>query len=84
MKTNSSTFVGSNQLNGNYISDKVFFDTGFTDQYSENPQQYDGMGVSLVTEYDAVFLGMGTYRYVKGGFPGEDLPGCQRRDRCRV
>jgi hypothetical protein len=22
-----------------------------------------------------VFLGMGTYKYVKGGFPGEDLPG---------
>ncbi len=43
---------GSNQLNGNYISDKVFFDGGFADQYSENPQQYDGMGVSLVTEYD--------------------------------
>ena len=30
---------------------------------------------SLIEEYDAVFLGMGTYRYVKGGFPGEDLPG---------
>ncbi|HEX3845948.1 MAG TPA: glutamate synthase subunit beta [Steroidobacteraceae bacterium] len=29
----------------------------------------------LVGEYDAVFLGMGTYRYVKGGFAGEDLPG---------
>jgi glutamate synthase (NADPH/NADH) small chain len=29
----------------------------------------------LLEEYDAVFLGMGTYRYVKGGFPGEDLPG---------
>lgn len=29
----------------------------------------------LLTEYDAVFLGMGTYRYVKGGFAGEDLPG---------
>jgi glutamate synthase (NADPH/NADH) small chain len=29
----------------------------------------------LVAEYDAVFLGMGTYGYVKGGFPGEDLPG---------
>jgi glutamate synthase (NADPH/NADH) small chain len=29
----------------------------------------------LEAEYDAVFLGMGTYRYVKGGFPGEDLPG---------
>jgi len=29
----------------------------------------------LLDEYDAVFLGMGTYNYMKGGFPGEDLPG---------
>jgi glutamate synthase (NADPH) small chain len=29
----------------------------------------------LLGEYDAVFLGMGTYTYVKGGFAGEDLPG---------
>lgn len=29
----------------------------------------------LVDEHDAVFLGMGTYQYVRGGFPGEDLPG---------
>ena len=29
----------------------------------------------LLEEHDAVFLGMGTYSYVKGGFPGEDLPG---------
>jgi glutamate synthase (NADPH) small chain len=29
----------------------------------------------LLAEYDALFLGMGTYRYVRGGFPGEDLPG---------
>ncbi len=29
----------------------------------------------LLDEYDAVFLGMGTYKYMKGGFPGEDLPG---------
>ena len=29
----------------------------------------------LVDEYDAVFLGMGTYKYVRGEFPGEDLPG---------
>ncbi|BAU46640.1 glutamate synthase subunit beta [Sulfurifustis variabilis] len=29
----------------------------------------------LVDEYDAVFLGMGAYTYMKGGFPGEDLPG---------
>jgi len=30
---------------------------------------------NLLDEYDAVFLGMGTYKYMKGGFPGEDLPG---------
>lgn len=29
----------------------------------------------LLNEYDAVFLGMGTYTYMKGGFPGEELPG---------
>jgi glutamate synthase (NADPH/NADH) small chain len=29
----------------------------------------------LLDEYDAVFLGMGTYTYMKGGFPGEQLPG---------
>src|SRR5260370_11393812 len=30
---------------------------------------------SITEEFDAVFLGMGTYTYVKGGFAGEDLPG---------
>ncbi|WP_417226520.1 FAD-dependent oxidoreductase [Amphritea sp.] len=30
---------------------------------------------TLVDEYDAVFLGMGTYTYMKGGFPGEELEG---------
>lgn len=29
----------------------------------------------LLAEFDAVFLGMGTYTYMKGGFPGEELPG---------
>ncbi|USD21797.1 FAD-dependent oxidoreductase [Microbulbifer variabilis] len=29
----------------------------------------------LLNDYDAVFLGMGTYNYMKGGFLGEDLPG---------
>ena len=29
----------------------------------------------ILDEYDAVFLGMGTYTYMKGGFPGEDLTG---------
>ena len=29
----------------------------------------------LLADYDAVFLGMGTYKAMEGGFPGEDLPG---------
>jgi len=29
----------------------------------------------LLEEFDAVFMGMGTYTYMKGGFPGEDLDG---------
>src|SRR5690554_2645773 len=30
---------------------------------------------AIIDEFDAVFMGMGTYTYMKGGFPGEDLPG---------
>ena len=30
---------------------------------------------SLLADYDSVFLGMGTYRYMKANFPGEDKPG---------
>ena len=29
----------------------------------------------IMADYDAVFLGMGTYSFMKGGFPGEDLEG---------
>ncbi|MFA9420826.1 MAG: FAD-dependent oxidoreductase [Gammaproteobacteria bacterium] len=29
----------------------------------------------LLADYDAVFMGMGTYTYMKGGFPGEDKAG---------
>ncbi|MCW4149690.1 FAD-dependent oxidoreductase [Halomonas sp. 18H] len=32
----------------------------------------------LLDEYDSVFLGMGTYKYMEGGFPGEDLPGVHK------
>lgn len=31
--------------------------------------------LQLLEDYDAVFMGTGTYTYMKGGFPGEDLPG---------
>lgn len=30
---------------------------------------------TLLAEYDAVFMGMGAYQYLTGGFPGENLPG---------
>ncbi|GAB3242359.1 FAD-dependent oxidoreductase [Chitinimonas naiadis] len=30
---------------------------------------------TLLADYDAVFMGMGAYEYMKGGFPGEQLPG---------
>ncbi len=33
---------------------------------------------ALLEEYDAVFLGMGTYNAMSGGFPGEDLPGVHK------
>lgn len=29
----------------------------------------------LLGQYDAVFMGMGAYKYMKGGFDGESLPG---------
>lgn len=53
-------------------------------------QVFEGMGIEfvlnteigkdipfqqLLDEYDAVFLGMGTYTYMEGGFEGENLPG---------
>ncbi|ANF56996.1 FAD-dependent oxidoreductase [Halotalea alkalilenta] len=32
----------------------------------------------LIEEYDAVFMGMGTYKYMEGGFPGESLAGVHK------
>ncbi len=29
----------------------------------------------LLADYDAIFAGTGTYTYMRGGFPGEELPG---------
>jgi glutamate synthase (NADPH) small chain len=29
----------------------------------------------MLEQYDALFLGMGTYAYMRGNFPGENLPG---------
>src|SRR5574343_605904 len=37
--------------------------------------RYEEIIGQLLAEYDAVFMGMGAYQYMKGGFPGENLPG---------
>lgn len=57
---------------------------------SRRREVFEGMGIEfrlnteigkdismqqLMDDYDAVFMGMGTYTYMKGGFPGEDLDG---------
>ena len=57
---------------------------------SRRREVFEGMGIEfrlntevgrditieeIFEEYDAVFLGMGTYTYLRGNFPGEDLPG---------
>jgi glutamate synthase (NADPH/NADH) small chain len=57
---------------------------------SRRREVFEGMGIEfrlntdvgsdvtineLLEQYDAVFMGMGTYTYMKGSFPGEDLPG---------
>jgi glutamate synthase (NADPH/NADH) small chain len=45
-------------------------------QFRLNTEVGRDVGIEqLLAEHDAVFMGMGTYSYMKGGFPGEDLPG---------
>src|SRR3569832_741523 len=68
---------GSNQLNGNYISDRVFFDQGFYEPRDENPQSYDGFGARLKMAY--TFSGM-TLTSISGyenthGFSRGDIDG---------
>ena len=53
---------------------EIFEDMGM--EFRLNTEVGVDVGVEeLLDEYDAVFLGMGTYKYMKGGFSGEDLPG---------
>lgn len=57
---------------------------------SRRREVFEGMGIEfrlntevgkditideLLQQFDAVFMGMGTYKYMRGNFPGEDLPG---------
>ena len=53
---------------------KVFSEMGIEFQLNTEIGEDISME-NLLGEYDAVFMGMGTYKSMKGGFPGEDLPG---------
>lgn len=53
---------------------EVFVDMGM--EFRLNTEVGKDVAIAdLLAEYDAVFLGMGTYKYLQGGFPGENLPG---------
>jgi len=53
---------------------EIFSDMGV--EFRLNTEVGKDVSVSeLMEEYDALFLGMGTYKYMRGGFHGEDLPG---------
>jgi len=53
---------------------KMFEDMGI--EFRLNTEIGKDIGlVELLADYDAVFLGMGTYRYMKGNFPGEEKAG---------
>ena len=53
---------------------KIFEDMGIEFRLNTDIGQ-DISLAQLIQDYDAVFLGMGTYANMKGGFPGEDMPG---------
>ena len=53
---------------------EIFNDMGI--EFRLNTEVGKDVSVSeLMEEYDALFLGMGTYKYMRGGFHGEELPG---------
>ena len=53
---------------------EIFNDMGI--EFRLNTEVGKDVRVSeLMEEYDALFLGMGTYKYMRGGFHGEELPG---------
>jgi glutamate synthase (NADPH/NADH) small chain len=53
---------------------EIFTDMGI--EFRLNTEVGKDVSVSeLLQEYDALFLGMGTYKYMRGGFHGENLPG---------
>lgn len=53
---------------------EIFEDMGV--EFRLNTSVGDDISIQQIyDEFDAVFMGMGTYKYMKGGFPGEDFPG---------
>ena len=45
-------------------------------EFRLNTEVGKDIGINEILEqFDAVFMGMGTYTYMRGNFPGEDLPG---------
>ncbi len=53
---------------------KVFEDMGVEFRLNTEIGRDVQLG-DLVDQYDAVFMGLGTYNYMRGGFPGENKPG---------
>ena len=53
---------------------EVFEGMGIEFQLNTDVGKDVGIG-ALLEKFDAVFMGMGTYTYMKGNFPGENLPG---------
>jgi len=50
--------------------------TGMGIEFRLNTSVGDDISMQeILNDFDAVFMGMGTYTYMKGGFVGEDLPG---------
>ncbi len=69
--------AGSNQLNGNYIYNKVFFDGG-----NRNPQKYDGLGAGLTLDYNLHWASLTsitsyetTHGYSRGDIDGGNTTG---------
>ena len=56
---------------------EVFTEMGIEFQLNTNIGS-DKAFEAVLDGYDAVFLGMGTYKAMEGGFPGESLPGVYR------
>ena len=62
------------KLEKQVVSDRRDIMEGMGVEFRLNTRIGNPEFAGLLEEYDAVFLGMGTYTAMKGGFPGEELP----------